>query len=193
MPHPLYFQHMHVCTQSTTLAHETPGIHFALRRNSTPPSRVHFPRKSSTNKRFPWPGREVSPEIDVSRHCQLCAIATSFFQASGETWNSKTAIPKGWDHFRPIPQRVTNCPGVPGKMLSVSRRRPRETPRSFASPKQLVIYLAIIAKMWQLLVKFKWYRKQEGVESPRCPVLSQLLSLGREGDDPSLTVQGVLG
>lgn len=72
----------------------TPGIHSTLRRNSTPPPCVHFPRKSSTNKRFPWLGREVSPEIDVSHHCQLCAMATSFFQASGETWSSKLPFPR---------------------------------------------------------------------------------------------------
>lgn len=93
----------------------TPGIHSTLRRNSTPPPCVHFPRKSSTNKRFPWLGREVSPEIDVSHHCQLCAMATSFFQASGETWSSKATIPEGWDHFQPSPQRVTAALEFRGK------------------------------------------------------------------------------
>lgn len=149
----------------------TPGIHFALRRNSTPPPAFIFlenppPIKGSR-------GQEVSPEIDVSCHCQLCAMATSFFQSSGETWRSKTAIPKGWDHFRPIPQSH-HCPGVPGKMLSVSIRRQRETPRSFASPEQLVIYLTItasVAAVSKIQVVKKTGRAQSALFSPQ--LLSQ--------------------
>lgn len=97
---------------------------------------VPFPRKSSTKKRFPWPGQEVSPEIDVSRHCQLCAIATSFFQACGETWSSQTGIPRGWDHFRPMPQRVTTALEFREKTFRLPRAD-RGDSKGFASPSSL--------------------------------------------------------
>lgn len=159
-----------VCAQSQPRWHRgTPGIHFALRRNSTPPPAFIFLENPPPIKRFPWLGREVSPEIDVSRDCQLCAMATSFFQASGEIWSSKTAIPKGWDHFRPIPPESRHCPSVPGEMRSVSLRRPRGIPRSFASSKQLIIYLAITANVAQKTGRGK---------KPDVPCFSpQLLSL----------------
>lgn len=127
--HLLYVQH----TQSAhTVNHSgTKGpLAFALPTKKFHTfTHVHFPRKSSTKKRFPWPGREVSPEIDVSRHCQLCAIATSFFQACGETWSSKTGIPRGWDHFRPVPQRVTTALEFRRKR-SDSLGQTGETPRA---------------------------------------------------------------
>jgi hypothetical protein len=41
-----------------------------------------------------------------------------------------------------------HCPGVPGKIFSVSQRRQsREIPRSFACSEQLIIYLPITANV----------------------------------------------
>lgn len=123
----------------------TPGIHFALRRNSTPPPAFIFlenppPIKGSR-------GQEVSPEIARLTPLPTLCHGYIFLPILWGDLALQNCHSQGMGSFPTNSPESHHCPGVPGKMLSVSLRRPRETARSFASPEQLVIYLAITASV----------------------------------------------